>query len=163
MLARILIILRSFDPNYFKAKKNNLKVMNPVLTVACVLYIINFLYCKNESIKSISKENLGGERQETPNIFAMLTCDTESLVPRKGKPVKMAHGVKSQLTLVTLHICRFRSLKNDSCRLTIDMENKNKNQWYIAQHCFPIIFALALKFNFFFFFFFFFFFIETGS
>ena len=78
MLARILIILRSFDPNYFKAKKkNNLKVMNPVLTVACVLYIINFLYCKNESIKSISKENLGGERQETPNIFAMLTCDTD--------------------------------------------------------------------------------------
>ena len=87
------------------------------------------------------------------NIFPLcLRAGGKSLVPRKGKPVKMAHGVKSQLTLVTLHICRFRSLKNDSCRLTIDMENKNKNQWYIAQHCFPIIFALALKLaNFFFF------------
>ena len=60
-------------------------------------------------------------------VFAFVLTHSKSLVPRKGKPVKMAHGVKSQLTLVTLHICRLRSLKNDSCRLTIDMENKNKN------------------------------------
>ena len=48
----------------------------------------------------------------------------------------MAHGVKGQLTLVTLHICRFRSLNNATfhiCNFHIVPKNKLENgttEWF---------------------------------